>query len=123
MDANTKKKALISIIVACTAVAIIITVVNILSGSGGYGTKGSMQVLCINEDCGKDFMAARKDVRQHLVDTGRAAIGSVVIVCPECGQETGYPAIKCEECGEVFFPDYQSDEPPDTCPNCGHSAQ
>jgi len=123
MDANTKKKVLISIIAVCTAVAIIITVVNILSGSGGYGAKGSMQVLCTNEDCGKDFLADRKKVRQHLVDTGRAAMGAVVIVCPECGQESGLPAIKCGECGEVFLPDYQSDEPPDTCPSCGHSPQ
>ncbi len=123
MDAETKKKVLIAIIAVCTSIAIVMTIVNIRRGSGDYGAQGSMQVLCTNEDCGKDFMAARKDVRQHLVDTGRGALGAVVIVCPECGQETGYPAIKCEECAKVFFPDYQSGGPPDQCPECGHSAQ
>ena len=123
MDAEKKKKVKVSIVAGCIAIVIIITVVNMRGGSGDYGARGSMQVLCTNEDCGKDFMADRKKVRQHLVDTGRAAIGAIVIVCPECGQESGLPALKCGECGEVFLPDYRSDEPPDTCPNCGHSVQ
>jgi len=41
--------------------------------------------------------------------------------CPKCGQDTVYKAYKCDECGEIFFPDYQQ-QYADTCPACGHSA-
>ena len=54
MDAETKKKVLIAIIAVCTSIAIVMTIVNIRRGSGDYGAQGSMQVLCTNEDCGKD---------------------------------------------------------------------
>jgi predicted nucleic acid-binding Zn-ribbon protein len=49
-------------------------------------------------------------------------MGPMAVNCPKCNKKRAYMAEKCEKCGVVFVPNYQSgDESPDTCPGCGYS--
>ena len=42
--------------------------------------------------------------------------------CPECGdEESGYRAVKCAKCGEVFEGGTVPGTYSDCCPKCGHS--
>ena len=43
------------------------------------------------------------------------------IKCPECGEQSGFVAIKCQKCEEIFIPDPMSQEAADKCPKCGYS--
>ncbi len=125
MDVGVKQKAMIGIIVVCLVVAIGITV---FSRSGG-AVRVSVQMLCVNPDCGKTYEMSENDFREKVreIATGSGArLGPMghmpPITCTYCGTESVHIAIKCKQCGEIYVPDTSVRTGyPDKCPECGYS--
>ena len=126
MDPALKQKVMIGIVVVCLLVAIGITIITRAGGFAG----GSVQMLCTNPDCSKDYEISKNDFRQQVreIATGpNARLGSMgqmpPLTCKYCSQESVYKAIKCDQCGEIYIPDRSvRTSYPDTCPECGYSA-
>ena len=126
MDAAVKQKVMIGIVVVCLLVAIGITI----SSRTGGSARGSLQMLCTNPDCGKDYEMSKNDFRQKVREmaTGPdARLGPMgqmpPLTCEYCGKESVHKAIKCEQCGEIYIPDRSvRTSYPDKCPECGYSA-
>ena len=118
MDGSQTKK--IVIVVVCMVVAVVVTLImnKPFAGGGGEGSKGSKQLLCVNESCGKAFEMSRKDYQKELGPTALMPGGDSSIKCPGCDEKSAFTAAKCEKCGDVFIPDY-SQEVPNACPKCG----
>ncbi|NIA17372.1 MAG: hypothetical protein GWO86_03390, partial [Planctomycetes bacterium] len=98
-----------------------------LFGSGvGSGSNKPIVMLCANPKCGKSYEISRSEFQKLMQDMGPGGMMPMmqpVFKCKFCGEKSAYIAQKCEKCGAVFVPDYtdQSNEYPDTCPECGYS--
>jgi hypothetical protein len=79
-------------------------------------------VMCTNPDCGHKWQMDRKDyfiyLREHQDPMVFAPPG---IVCPKCGEASGYRGVKCEKCGAMFLRGTVAHDYADRCPECGHS--
>ncbi len=79
-------------------------------------------VMCTNSDCGHKWQMARKDyliyLREHQDPMELAPPG---IVCPKCGEASGYRGVKCKKCGTMFLRGTVAHDYADRCPECGHS--
>ena len=77
-------------------------------------------VKCSNPACGASYEMPLKEYYKKVEE--KVAFTSVPpIDCEKCGKESVFRAIKCESCGEVFFPYAGSETIRDQCPKCGFS--
>ena len=126
MDEDKKKKVMLGLIIVCLVLAIGITAVTNMGGSGGGGSRSNepVQMLCMNEECGADFEMSAEEYREQMMQGGMMGPGPMAqtpIECPECGMRSAFRAVKCKECGTIFMQDYTSGDFPDRCPECGYS--
>ena len=125
MEGIQSKKLIIVVICLAAAVAVTLMFNNPFSGRGDEGrARESLQMLCVNENCGKAFELSVKDFQDEMDEMGPAIMMPLAqpsIKCPECGEKSAFVAFKCKKCGEVFIPDRMSQEDPEKCPECGYS--
>lgn len=77
-------------------------------------------VKCSNPACGATYEMGLKEYYQKVEE--KVAFRTIPpIDCEKCGEESVYKAIKCKNCGEVFFPYEGSKDIEDKCPKCGFS--
>lgn len=121
--------------IAITAVLILGFVgesMGLFGGGGGGSVNRVRTILCINSECGEQFGVEKDEfLEMHekmLASGGAPSFGMSRIAqprfeCKFCGENTAFVATECEECGTVFVPDYsgETDDYPDTCPECGYS--
>ena len=130
MDDSGKKRVMVAIVVICLITAGVITFIFNNPFSSGGGSRGPMQMLCVNPDCGYAFEISQKEFREQMMEKGPAGqmmMGPMAappaFTCPKCGEQSAYMATKCPKCGKVFINDYSiTDDYPDRCPECGYSA-
>ena len=125
MEENTKKVVLGVVIVACIIAAGIITYAT-RSGSGGGiedVQRGTLVWLkCTNADCEHTWQMDQRDYFEYLQEhRDPMAMSAPGVLCPECGQESGYHAEKCEKCGIIFLRASVPHDFADRCPECGYS--
>jgi hypothetical protein len=125
MDSSRRNRIIITVV--CLIGAIVITVIFYNPfGQNDTGLNNPIQMLC--SDCGAKFEISNDEYKRQM--TKKGAIGPMGptgappgLTCPECGQESAYIAVKCKECGAVFFPkDVTRNAYWDRCPECGYSA-
>ena len=134
MNPDTKKIALISVIVVCLGAAVAITVITWNRDVVAPGATGPVQMLCSNPDCGKAFLMDREDFDKSRQEARGGGLETPdmtmtpgpkpasVLTCRHCGQESAHVARKCKECANVFIEDAPFGDPyPDKCPSCGYS--
>jgi len=125
MDDQKKKLIQIIAIVALLIVAIGIFVMT--NGGGGSKVKSpdEFALLCANPKCGHSEVISRDEYKEMLSDTPNPMMmmpgQQISFDCPECGKKTMFKASKCEKCENIFFPNYQSKDFYDRCPECGFS--
>lgn len=128
MEESKKKPIMIGVIVACLALAGLITYMTSGSKSRGIGDyRGQMQwVKCANEKCGAAYEMDKEEYLKQVEEEIRSnvdATGALPITCKECGEKSIFRAVKCPKCGEVFFygaaglSDFS-----DRCTKCNYSA-
>ncbi len=124
MEAGKKKVIMVVVIVACLIAAGIITYKTSTGNSGSLESfeRGELTWLkCRNPDCAHTWQMDMKDYLEY-VEENRIGMTVPAVVCPECGEDSGYRAEKCEKCGFIFERGSVPGEIADQCPKCGHSA-
>jgi len=125
MEASKKKPIMIGVIVACLALAGIITYTTRSRETGGIGSlkRGKMTWLkCRNPGCEHEHQMDLKDYFIYMQEhQDPMSMMAPAIVCPECGEESVYRAEKCEKCGLVFERGAVPNDFADRCPECKHS--
>jgi Zn finger protein HypA/HybF involved in hydrogenase expression len=125
MNDILKKRISIGVAVCCLSLAIGITVKRNFSGGYDGGSAGPIQMLCVNPKCGQAFELSEKEF-SNLTSQSQGGkmmmpMETPVFKCSKCNQKSAYVAMKCEKCGNVFVPNYQSSDGFDKCPKCGFS--
>jgi len=118
--------------VAVTALLMVGFVIESFTDSGGGGAIGSTRgggiwMLCENPDCQAAYEVTDEEFRELLASKGQILFGPGVMsrltfICKECGQETTYRGMQCQQCGALFIPEDGTGDYPDRCPECGYSA-
>lgn len=127
MEEGKKKLVMFVIIVACLGIAGAITVMT-RSGSSGSGIEDldpteMIWVKCGNEVCDAEYQVGKQAYYIYLRDNrDPMAMTAPPMVCNECGEESVHQAVKCENCGIVFFKGAVPHDFADRCPECKHSA-
>ena len=124
MDDVLKKRLMIGITIGCLVLAIGITI-KINSGGSSSGSTGPIQMLCVNPKCGQAFELSEKEFSDMMSQNPGGGMPMLmetpVFKCTKCNEKSAYIAMKCEKCGNVFVPNYQTPDGFDKCPKCGFS--
>ena len=125
MDEDKKKQVKIVGAIAGIVVALVVFFIysNPFGGQRSQSAGDSVYLLCSNEDCGAAQELTKEEFANLASGVNPRLINDTPFLCPKCGQETAYKAVKCPKCGEVYFWDYEAaDGFRDRCPGCGFSA-
>ena len=126
MEEGKKKPIMIGVIVACLALALLITFGR-RSRSGGVediSPEEIMWVKCNNPDCKTEYEMGKqayfKYIEEHI---DPMAMVAPPVVCKSCDEESVYRAEKCQnaDCSTVFFRGSVPNDFADRCPECGRS--
>ena len=122
--ANSRKKFFISIItLGCIVLAVFISYKTWSQKSGMDGLeRGTMiWVKCNNPDCKAEYQMDNVDYHTALKENMSAeSFRTPPILCRECAKNSVEKAIKCDNCGLVFFYGAVRGDYADKCPKCGH---
>jgi hypothetical protein len=80
-------------------------------------------VKCSNPYCGATYQMDQERFYAQIEARVRAnadVFQIPALVCKQCGKASIYRAIRCDECGHIFFYGLHGDFG-DTCPECGYS--
>jgi predicted RNA-binding Zn-ribbon protein involved in translation (DUF1610 family) len=129
MEEGKKKIIMTVVILVCLVAAGIVTYSTRSSSKAGgiesikRGTE-MYWLKCRNPDCEHEWQMDKRDYYEYLNEHRREAPPMSVppVVCPKCGEDSGYRAEKCEKCGLVFERGSVPNDLPDRCPKCGYSA-
>jgi len=128
MDEDKKQKVKILFVVACLVIAVAITLATRGKSRGYKRTKGTLQMLCVNEECNAEYEMNAEQFQETMIappgpsSGARAEQGPRRFICPVCKEPSAFVAMKCVQCGLVFIPTYDdSQDYQDRCPECGYS--
>ncbi len=122
-----KNTIYIIVIVVCLVLAVVIFLATRSGGGGGVGQlkRGEMMwVKCNNPDCKAEYQIDSKDYFTNIEERVKAnplSLQTPVLVCQKCGKESVFRAVKCENCGKMFFYGAVPNDFPDRCPDCKYS--
>ena len=127
MDKESKKK--LAVIVFCFSLAIILFYFFVIKGgssSDSFKEPGVYYMICNSPKCAETFELTAEEYRA-IDDNAPAGVGMMslnppsALICSACKQQSLFRAIKCEECGVFFLPNFMTDDYSDRCPDCGYS--
>ncbi len=124
MEDSKKKPIMIAAIMVCLGVAGAITYFASHSGSSDIGDISSDQmtwIKCSNPECDAEYQMGFRDYYEQLKETEKGDQVGTAPACKECGENSIYAAIKCGQCGLVFYPGAAVSTYQDTCPECSYS--
>lgn len=128
MEASKKKTIMITIVVACLALAGAVTFsMRGTQKAGLEGVKAGEEmwlVKCSNPDCEVDYQIDKREYLETLAKRREElsmGMGSPPLICQECGKDSVYKALKCEKCNVTFFTGSVRRDFKDRCPECGYS--
>lgn len=128
MEESKKKPIMIGVIVACLVVAGGITLFS-RSDGGADGVPADFAnkftwMKCRNPDCGNEWKISLKDYYGFIEDyriNNPSVFADPAYICPKCNEESGYEAVKCEQCGLIFEKNAVPRDFEDRCPKCKFS--
>jgi hypothetical protein len=127
MEESKKKPIMIGVVVACLALALLITFG--LPGGGGGGIEDispedKIWVKCNNPDCKAEYEMGKKAYFKYIQDNiDPMAMVAPPVVCESCSKDSVFRAEKCQnqDCGVVFFRGSVPNDFADRCPECERS--
>jgi ribosomal protein L37AE/L43A len=127
MDGSRKKTLSLCIVIFCLIVSgVILWATNSGGDSGIESYQGEMLWLkCNNPQCRSSYQIDKSEyfrLVQHKQVNMPISTTTPPLKCKDCGKDSVYRAVKCPNCGEMFFhgasgPGYF----PDMCPKCKFS--
>ena len=127
MEEGKKKPIMIGVIVACLALAALITFSR-RGGSGGgikdISDEEMVWVKCNNPNCKAEYEMGMKAYFEYIQENmDPMAMVAPPVVCKSCGEKSVFRAEKCQnpDCGIVFFRGSVPNDFADRCPECGRS--
>jgi rubredoxin len=114
------------VIVVCLVLAVVIFLSTRSGGPGGLDQiqRGEMiWLMCNNPACKTSYEIDKKDYFVQIDEKVRAnplAMQTPALVCEKCGKPSVFRAVKCEQCGHMFFYGNPNDFN-DRCPECKYS--
>ncbi|MHC4636786.1 MAG: hypothetical protein ACYTBP_11055 [Planctomycetota bacterium] len=126
MDENVKKPLMVVVVIVCLLAAGYL----VLKNFGGSNKSGEIDeafaagdmtwIMC--ESCKNSYQKNTRELHKILQENiDPATMTARPLPCPSCGEEKCYKAIKCEECGEMFYEGAVPNTYSDTCPKCKFS--
>jgi len=122
-----KNTIYVIVIVVCLVLAVVIFRATRSGGGSGVEQlkRGEMMwVKCNNPDCKAEYQIDSKDYFTDIEQKVRAnplSLQTPALVCHKCGKESVFRAVKCENCGKMFFYGAVPNDSPDRCPDCKYS--
>ena len=115
------------VIVVCIIVAVLVFVKTRGGGSSGADSiDESVQIWVQCRQCKQSYQMSKKQYYQELEEKARAnpspMMMTPLLTCQKCGKDGIMKAVKCDECGEIFFENSVPNDFADRCPKCKHSA-
>ncbi len=128
MEENRKNIIKIGAIVLCLLATIVIVVIRMNPKRGSRGLDSIppgdiVLIKCENKQCEAVYKMNKKEY-YTLVDEVAARMPNtpespLPVACKECQEASARKAVKCTECGHVFFYGEKPNDYPDRCPKCG----
>jgi len=115
------------VIVVCLVLAGIIFLATRSGRSGGADNlpRGELYLVkCNNQACGAIYEIDRVDYFKEIEQKASAnplSFATPALTCAKCGKESAFRAVKCENCGTVFFYGTVPGDFGDRCPECKYS--
>jgi ribosomal protein L40E len=120
MKENTKKTLYLLTIVLClSAAAVIFTMNSIKDPFPPLEFQGMHWIKCRNPQCEHEWQMDKRDYPEYIDYIQETT--PPTIVCPKCGEQSGYRAEKCLQCGLVFERGSVPNDFADRCPSCAYS--
>jgi len=115
------------VILVCLGLAVMIFLKTRSGGGGGVEQlkRGELYwIQCNNPSCKAIYQMDKVDYLKEIEQKVRAnplASQTPALVCQKCGKESAFRAVKCENCGKIFFYGAVPGDLPDRCPDCKYS--
>jgi len=128
MEEGKKKIIMAVVVVVCFAAAGVIAWKYTFSSekTGIESIKRGAEMVwlkCRNPDCEHTWQMDKRDYFEYLRGHREPmAMTAPPVACPECDEESGYRAEKCENCGLIFERGSVPRDFADRCPKCSYSA-
>ena len=127
MEEGKKKMIMISVIIACLAVAGVVTYSRYSGGVGDINSVSEEEmtwVKCNNPACKAEYQTGLKAYYQYIQENvNPLAQTTPPLECEKCGEHSVYRAEKClnPSCGIVFLRNSVPNDHFDRCPKCKRS--
>jgi phage FluMu protein Com len=122
MEEGRKKPIMLGVIVVCFVLAGVIYLKTRSGGADYRRLKGQTWVVCRNDTCGHSWQMDLVDYHEFIEKNADPRVPlAPPVTCPECGEPSGYRAVKCAQCGAVFEEGTVPADFADKCPKCGYS--
>lgn len=123
----SKNAIYLIVIVVCLLVAGFVTYKYVFAGSSGglssIPEDELVWVKCNNPACKAEYQMNKRKFFEEVEKRFNPLVQTTPpLVCEKCGQESLYEAVKCANCGNIFFKGVVHGDIEDRCPECGHSA-
>ncbi len=125
MEEGKKKPVMIGVIIACLAIAGVITFSKYSGEDGDIDSISEEEMIwvkCNNPACKAEYQTGLKAYYQYIQENiNPLAQTTPALLCEKCGEHSVYRAEKCPNCGNVFIRNSVPGDVYDRCPKCKHS--
>ena len=124
MQENKKKLFMIGVIVVSLTLSgiVFLSVRDKSHGIESIGADERLLVKCSNPDCDTDYEMSKRDYFEFLKENmSPLSAATPPLACEQCGEESIYRAVRCEDCEVVFFYGEIQGDFKDRCPECDFS--
>ena len=128
MEESRKNLIKIGTIVLCLLATIVIVVIWMNSKRGPHGLDSIppgdiVLIKCENKQCEAVYQMNKKEYYTLVDEVASRMLNTPTspppVACKECQEASARKAVKCTECGYVFFYGEKPNDYPDRCPKCG----
>ena len=114
------------VIAVCILVAVLVFVKTRGGGAGGIESIDDTEQVWVKcRLCGASYQMGKKQFYQELEERAKANPQAIMVTppltCQKCDKDGIGKAVKCENCGEVFFENSVPNDFADRCPKCKYS--
>lgn len=114
------------VIAACILLAVIVFVKTRSGGGGGIDSLSDTEMVWVKcGKCNQSYQMSMKQYYQEVEEKAKANPTPIPVAppltCQKCNADAVRKAVKCDNCGDVFFEGSVPNDFVDRCPKCKYS--